>query len=83
MQQRFKSMATFGKICNGTVSKFNDLFIFVMAWCWFNATNLSRETLAVMVGRPSTPKLKEKITRQWTKKFYTRKDKGLSNGGCG
>ena len=38
-------MATFGKICNGTVSKFNDLFIFVMAWCSFNATNLSRETL--------------------------------------
>ena len=49
MQQRFKSMATFGKICNGTVSKFNDLFIFVMAWCWFNATNLSRETLAVIL----------------------------------
>ena len=41
-------MATFGKICNGTVSKFNDLFIFVMAWCSFNATNLSRETLATI-----------------------------------
>ena len=39
-------MATFGKICNGTVVQFNVLFIFVMAWCSFNATNLSRETLA-------------------------------------
>ena len=38
-------MATFVKISNGTVAQFNVLFIFVMAWCWFNATNLSRETL--------------------------------------
>ena len=76
-------MASFGKIRNGAVAKFKVLCIFVKAWCWFFATFSSPKTLAVMVGRPSTPKLKEKITRQWTKKFYTRKDKGLSNGGCG
>ena len=52
---------------------------------WVYKTDFVRHIneLAVMVGRPSTPKLKGKITLQWTKKFYTRKDKGLSNGGCG
>ena len=44
-------MATFGKICNGTVVQFNVLFIFVLAWCSFNATNLSRETLAETIEK--------------------------------
>ena len=69
MQQRFKSMATFGKICNGTVSKFNVLFIFVMAWCWFNATNLSRETLAVSLGRPFNKRQDNKINKRQKRKW--------------
>ena len=79
MQQRFKSMATFGKICNGTVSKFNDLFIFVMAWCSFNATNLSRETLAVSLAQ------NRKIQINKYEKTMNRKDflkKGLILGGA-
>ena len=47
-------MATFVKISNGTVVQFNVLFIFVMAWCWFNATNLSRETLAEILPNQQT-----------------------------
>ena len=51
-------MATFVKISNGTVAQFNVLFIFVIAWYWFNATNLSRETLADIVEKIVT---KEKL----------------------
>ena len=38
-------MAGFGKIWNGAVAKFKVLCIFVLAWCWFFATFLSRKTL--------------------------------------
>ena len=49
-------MATFVKISNGTVVQFNVLFIFVMAWCWFNATNLSRETLPASLEKQTAEK---------------------------
>ena len=54
-------MATFLKISNGTVAQFNVLFIFVMAWCWLNATNLSRETLAASVADDTQHKDNEEI----------------------
>ena len=56
-------MATFGKICNGTVVQFNVLFIFVMAWCSFNATNLSRETLEETIERHETLKKRAKAIK--------------------
>ena len=57
-------MATFVKISNGTVAQFNVLFIFVMAWCWFNATNLSRETLAETQERHETHKKETKKSKK-------------------
>jgi hypothetical protein len=36
-----------------------------------------------MVGRPQIESKNIKKNRQWTKKYYLRKDKDLNNGGYG
>ncbi len=65
-------MATFLKISNGTVAQFNVLFIFVMAWCWLNATNLSRETLYETIEQQTLKKIKKQRYEINQKKISSR-----------